>query len=555
MTEQQRVLLAVGLTFIIFWVWQVILGQIDPPVNMEPQELSAEAPAAQPIEGQVKAPDTLSAKPAAEGDQWNIGAQEEFAPVEAAPVVVQKQTAKLHSKFLDVSISNQGPSLNHVALKEYTEVLEEGGPKTPVSLAANAEGDADQARFKFLINGQEESIPFVLEKGGAKASLRGKSKSGLGIVVDTKVRKDQYGLDYDITFANSSGAAQQAQLIVEMGLPKPTDEGSMFAPSMQEYRGICATSEELESYNIDDTEEGPARATQPSFWAGLDKQYFVVAATLGKEQTGNCEVRSENEKITVAFDLGSEGVASGLSVRKSFSLYLGPKREDKLTEIDPHLAEAVEYNIMGIPLAFIARPMVWAMNVFHGWFGSWGLAIILLTFAVKIILFPVTYKSVVSMRKMQLLKPELDKIKARFPDDREKQQMEQIRIFKEKGVNPLGGCLPMLLQMPVWFALYRALWTAVDLYQQPFLWIVDLTSKEPFPFLALALGAVTFLQQKLTPTTMDSDQARIMMFMMPIMLTVIMVGLPSGLVLYIFVNSVLTIGQQLVINKRVPVPT
>ena len=99
------------------------------------------------------------------------------------------------------------------------------------------------------------------------------------------------------------------------------------------------------------------------------------------------------------------------------------------------------------------------MNVFHGWFGSWGLAIILLTFAVKTILFPVTYKSVVSMRKMQLLKPELDKIKARFPDDREKQQMEQIRIFKEKGVNPLGGCLPMLLQMPVWFALYRALWT------------------------------------------------------------------------------------------------
>ena len=162
--------------------------------------------------------------------------------------------------------------------------------------------------------------------------------------------------------------------------------------------------------------------------------------------------------------MGSEGVASGLSVRKSFSLYLGPKREDKLTEIDPHLAEAIEYNIMGIPLAFIARPMVWAMNVFHGWFGSWGLAIILLTFAVKTILFPVTYKSVVSMRKMQLLKPELDKIKARFPDDREKQQMEQIRIFKEKGVNPLGGCLPMLLQMPVWFALYRALWTAVDLY-------------------------------------------------------------------------------------------
>ena len=112
----------------------------------------------------------------------------------------------------------------------------------------------------------------------------------------------------------------------------------------------------------------------------------------------------------------------------------------------------------------------------------------------------------------------------------------------------------MLLQMPVWFALYRALWTSVDLYQQPFMWIPDLTAKEPFPFLALAVGAVTFIQQKVTPTTMDNDQAKMMMFMMPIMLTVFMLALPSGLVLYIFVNSLLTIVQQLVINKRIPAP-
>ena len=139
-------------------------------------------------------------------------------------------------------------------------------------------------------------------------------------MVDTKVRKDQYGLDYDVTFSNMGSTAQEARLVVEMGLPKPTDEGSFFVPSMQEYRGICATDEELESYNIDDTEEGPVKSTLPSYWAGLDKQYFVVAATLGNQLTGSCEVRSENEKITVAFDLGSEGVAPGLSVRKSFSL-------------------------------------------------------------------------------------------------------------------------------------------------------------------------------------------------------------------------------------------
>ena len=519
MTEQQRVLLAVGLTFIIFWVWQVILGEIDPPVQIQPEAA---------LQEEVIAPekfglDTLAGQVAAQNQAPVVPTLEEALEAESKPIVVQKQSATLRSKMLDVSISNDGAALNRIYLKEYTETLGEDAARTQVSLGAKAEGDAEQAKLLFFVNGQQETIPLVLEKGGSKASLRGQSPSGLGVVVETRVREGQYGLDYDITFSNRGVAAVEAKVVVEMGLPKPAEEGGMLTPSMQEYRGICMTAEDVESFNLDDTEEGPVKASLPVFWAGLDKQYFVVAAALHGEQTGVCEVSSENETITVTLDLGAESVAPGLGLKKSFSLYLGHKREDKLEEVEPHLTNVIEYNIMGIPLAFIARPMVWAMNMFHGWFGSWGMAIILLTLAVKSIVFPITYKSVVSMRKMQLLKPELDKIKSRFPDDREKQQMEQIRIFKEKGVNPLGGCLPMLLQMPVWFALYRALWTAVDLYQQPFLWIVDLTSKEPFPFLALALGGVTFLQQKLTPTTMDNDQARIMMFMMPIMLTVIMV--------------------------------
>ena len=551
MTEQQRVLLAVGLTFIIFWVWQVILGEIDPPV-IQPsfEEVAAET------ELQLGAESPIEEKVAANTNSeiGNLGLEQPIDEATAAPVIVQKQSASLHSDLLDVSISNEGAALNHIQLKHYTEKLDDEAPATAVSLARVASGEANQARLLFTVNGVAEKIPLVLEKGGRKASLRGQSASGLSVVIDVATREAQYGLDYALRLSNQGSIALITQAVVEMGLPQPTTTSSMFAPSMQEYRGICGTPDEVESYDLSDTEEGPVSATQPVFWAGLDKQYFVVAASLPTGQTGRCEVQSQNETISVTLDLGVTTLAPGAAVDKSFSLYLGPKREDKLEEVNPSLREVIEYNIMGIPLAFIARPMIWAMNIFHGFTGSWGIAIILLTLSVKSLLFPVTYKSVVSMRKMQLLKPELDKIKARYPDDREKQQTEQIRIFKEKGVNPLGGCLPMLLQMPVWFALYRALWTAVDLYQQPFLWIADLTAKEPFPFLALGLGAVTFLQQKKTTTTMDSDQARMMMIMMPIMLTVFMIALPSGLVLYIFVNSVLTIGQQLVINKRVPVP-
>ena len=183
---------------------------------------------------------------------------------------------------------------------------------------------------------------------------------------------------------------------------------------------------------------------------------------------------------------------------------------------------------MGIPLGALARPMILALNIFHDVSQSWGVAIILLTLVVKLILFPVTYKSVVSMRKMQLLKPELDKIKERFANDKEKQQMAQLKLMQEMGVNPLSGCLPMLLQMPVWFALYRALWSAVDLYQQSFLWIPDLTQPESFPILALLVGAVTAIQQKVTPTTGDPAQARMMMIVMPIMLTVLWLLCPAG---------------------------
>ena len=166
MTEQQRVLMAVGLTFIIFWVWQVILGQIDPAAQMQPQELATETVVPGIEAEKIQGADEPGMKPAEEPQLAQDA--EPFEKAEEPAVVVQKQSATLHSKYLDVSISNQGPSLNRVALKEYTEVLEEDGPKTPVSLAANAEGPADQAILKFYINGQEESVPFVLEKAARK---------------------------------------------------------------------------------------------------------------------------------------------------------------------------------------------------------------------------------------------------------------------------------------------------------------------------------------------------------------------------------------------------
>ena len=170
------------------------------------------------------------------------------------------------------------------------------------------------------------------------------------------------------------------------------------------------------------------------------------------------------------------------------------------------------------------------------WTGSWGVAIIGLTVLVKAILFPLNQRSMKSMRAMSALKPQLEEIRKKFPDDRQRQSEEQMKLYREHNVNPVGGCLPMLLQMPIWFALYRSLWVSVDLYQQGFLWIPDLTTRDPFWILPVTLIVVMFLQQKLTPTTMDPMQQKIMTYTMPLVFGLMMSQLPAGLCFYIVVN-------------------
>jgi len=558
MSEQQRVFLAVALTFGIIVGWQELMTQLYPPaVDMGFTE-SIVSDSATTAPGAEPTPEERQELSADQGDSLVPSVATEVAAVEAPtiPVVLEK-TAGFSGYGFRGALSNVGPKITALELTNYSEKLSEDGAREPVSLVSAGKGEPWQAELRWKIGGLEQAIPMELTEEAGKLVLGGSSMGNQASVrVQVKPSQDAFALSYDVQITNQQAAPVPAAVSLRLGLDLPENEESSFlSPQMQIFNMLCSDGEDIERFDQGDVEEGPEAIAGPILWAGIDRQYFVIAALFGSAGAQNCTASVDGDTLLVDVEFGSETLAPGGSMSRAFNLFLGPKIDDEFLKVGEPLTEVVDYSIMGLPLGFIARPMIWLMNVFYGLFGSWGLAILLLTVVVKSILFPVTYKSVVSMRKMQLLKPELDKIKERFPNDREKQQMEQIRIFKEKGVNPLGGCLPMLMQMPVWFALYRALWTSVDLYQQPFLWITDLTAKEPFPFLALALGAVTFIQQKVTPTTMDNDQAKMMMFMMPIMLTVFMLALPSGLVLYIFVNSLLTIVQQLVINRRIPAPT
>ena len=211
-------------------------------------------------------------------------------------------------------------------------------------------------------------------------------------------------------------------------------------------------------------------------------------------------------------------------------------------------------------VGFIAQPMLSFLRFVHSFVNSWAFAIIILTILVKLLLLPLTQKSFMQMQRMQQLKPEMDALRKKFKDDKQKQQVETMNLYKRHRINPLGGCLPMVFQMPVYIALYRTIYSSVDLYQQPLFsaaWIPDMTLPDPFFILPIALALFMVVQQMFSPMGAGGDemQQKIMKWMMPIMFGGFMLFLPSGLVLYIFINTLLTIIQQWVIRRKMATST
>lgn len=282
--------------------------------------------------------------------------------------------------------------------------------------------------------------------------------------------------------------------------------------------------------NVIATENGPAARctlhTIPfSSVAGESSDYTLFATTM-------MYPRSELKP-------GGETLVRNLA-------YLGPKDRSALEAAGHGIPKVIDFGWF----AKIAEGLVWLLGAIQGYVGNWGLAIILMTMLVRILLFPLTVKSFKSMARMRLLKPEMDRVNELYKDDREKKGMAMMELYRKHQINPMSGCLPQLLQMPVWFAFYASLSTNTELYKAGFaLWWTDLSAPDPYFVLPVIIGALMFLQQKLTPTTMDAMQAKMMMYFMPVMITSFMLFLPAGLCLYMATNSLLGIAQQTMVQR------
>ncbi len=373
-----------------------------------------------------------------------------------------------------------------------------------------------------------------------------------------------YLMGYQVTVRNTGDQPEQLSPRFSVVAPIPP-AGSRYASSMTPFYDKGGKAKDLPIAKVDKKriirdEENPVR------FAGINERYFMTALVpaelpVAYETAPIGWMDEERLALLETAPLGVDGepedrsyrstmiypdssLLPGQSVTYVFDVYVGPKVLGDMKELGLGLEDTVQYGVFSI----IARPMLFLMTLFHSWVGNWGIAIILLTVVVKLLVFPLDQASYKSMKKMRVLAPRMQEIRDQFKNDPQRQQQEIMAMYKEAGANPFSGCFPMLIQMPIWFALYRVLWGSIELYQEKFLYFCDLTARDPICIFPIALSVIMFIQQKMSPPPTDPNQKMMMQFM-PLFFAFIMFALPSGLVLYILVSSCLRLLQQWFVNR------
>ncbi|HEX7764099.1 MAG TPA: membrane protein insertase YidC, partial [Cellvibrio sp.] len=390
-----------------------------------------------------------------------------------------------------------------------------------------------------LADGQEQlQVDLVLQQGDVKITKR-----------FTFTRGD-YLIKVDYLIDNQSAAAWSAQLY---GQIKRDSQNfvKVSALEMNPFLGaaITTTDENYKKLTFAKIAEKEFKTTEKGGWVAMVQHYFISAWIPDADSQNTYHLRKlgNNDLYLMGFTGKVNEVAAGSQGVISAGFYAGPKDTKRLEEISPYLDLTVDYGW----LWWVAKPLFWVLKFIHNLVGNWGLAIIGLTLCVKLLFFKLSATSYKSMAKMRKLAPKMAEMKERYGDDRQKFSQEMMKMYKTEKVNPFGGCLPLLIQMPVFLALYYVLMESVELRHSPFFgWILDLSVKDPYFVLPIIYGITMYFMQKLNPQPTDPMQARIMQ-MLPFVFTFMFLWFPAGLVLYWVTNNSLSILQQYIITKQI----
>ena len=500
-------------------------------------------------------------------------------------VAASEQLIRVKTDVLDLAIDPRGGDVVQLNLPQYPrtqnrpdvpfQLFDNGNERTylaqsgligsnaPDKSSGRALWSSAQQSYE-LADGQDNLVvDLTLNEGGIHYIKRFSFKRGLNPECTAKqqmlkkpgcVDPASYQVNISYLIDNQSEQTWSGNVYAQLKRDDSSDPSSTTATGVSTYLGAAVWTPEkaYTKVSMKDMDKEGLKLSVDGGWVAWLQHYFVTAWVPAKGEAHQVMTRKDSQgNYIVGFTGPTLTVAPGAKLQNDLVLYAGPKLQDHLRQLSPGLELTVDYG----PLWFIAQPIFWLLVHIHSLLGNWGWSIIVLTLLIKLAFFPLSAASYKSMARMRAVSPKLQALKEQYGDDRQKMSQAMMELYKKEKINPLGGCLPILVQMPVFLSLYWTLLESVEMRQAPWLlWITDLSIKDPFFILPIIMGATMFFQQRLNPTPPDPMQAKVMK-LMPIIFTFFFLWFPAGLVLYWVVNNCLSIAQQWYITRRIEAAT
>lgn len=537
----RRVIIYFALAFTVFSLWTSWLK--DYPMGTSSNASSSEAT------------NTMPASQVPPGTQLT----QSSAQTPPASVLSPQHLIKVATDVLNVTIDTKGGSIVDVALPKYPAELHSKEPVTilndnPDAFYISESGitgpqgpDTQQGQVTY----QADKTSYVLQPGQNEldVKLNWRNPKGLLLTKTFKFKRDDYAIHINYLLENKGKTPWTGNVYTQIR-KKPEPKRHFFQFSTFTGPAISSPEKPYQKLSYEKLAEN-FNQTVRGGWLATQQRYFLTAAVPNQQETNHYYSSVDDKEIYTLGYLGPALTAQpGQTATTTSTVYVGPELADRLKAIAPHLDLTVDFGW----LWWLSIPILWVMTQIYKVVGNWGWAIVLVTILIKAIFYKLSEMSYRSMGKMRLLQPKLAELKQRHGDDRQKLGQATMELYRQEKVNPLGGCLPILIQIPVFIALYYVLIESVQFRHAPFiLWIHDLSSKDPYFILPILMGISMWVQQKLNPAPPDPVQARVMQ-LMPILFTVFFLTFPSGLVLYWLTNNVLSIIQQWYIMRRLEKP-
>ena len=547
--DTYRAFLAIIISFVILLGYQYFFVGFDKP-----------APVTEPVQTQQGE----QAPPAAPtGPTMPEATAKTTAPVPPPVYNREPKNVTIDTELYTATVSEDGGTVRSFVLKKHKETNEKGSPGMQLVKTDASQGFPLQFSWgsavspQVLYDSDQQNVKLSADKSKAELRMVGQAANGLLVERVYGFDNDSYLIDISIKVKNTAERLLQGNPQLQLVNAKFETGGSPADGFL--FGGPAAfINGELLEIKADTFKDGPKTFQGTIEWAGFEGNYFLCGM-VPLEGAGASFTVQGTESLAKTFLAGNiDTLQPGTEKEYKYRLFYGPKKLDMLKTIGSNLDRSVDFGWFDV----IAKPTLWLLNLFYDYCRNYGIAIILVTILFKAAFWPISQKGMKSMKNMQKLQPKMVKIREKYKSDPTRMNQEVMNLYKTYKVNPLGGCLPMVLQIPVFFALYKVLLQSIELRHAPFmLWITDLSAPDrlwlgfdiPYlgglPVLTLLMGASMFFQQKLSPTTADPTQAKIMQFL-PIIFTFMFLNFASGLVLYWFVNNLLSILQQVLINRE-----